>query len=142
MLNKIVLMGRLTTIPEVKYTVNQKAVCPVTIAVDRDKLDANGQRNTDFINVVFWETLGEFVGKWFTKGQMIAAEGRLQAKIWTDKDGQKHRSWEVIANAAYFAGEKPAKPGEQPEEDSADFSRLVPSLGDFEELSDGDDVPF
>lgn len=142
MLNKIVIAGRITTVPEVKYTTSGKAVCAVTVAVDRDKLDANGQRNTDFINVVFWGPLGEHVGKWWVKGQWIIVEGRLQGRIWTDKEGKNRRAWEIIANAAHFCGAKPSEQNNSVEPPMPVKSENGYNVGDFEPLTDDDDVPF
>lgn len=119
MLNKIVLMGRLTRDPELRKTGNGTAVTSFTLAVDRDYKPQDGERETDFIDVVAWRSTAEFVFKYFSKGRMAVVEGRLQVRDWKDKDGAKRRSTEVIADNVYFGDSKrsdsdtpkPAEPG-------------------------------
>ena len=129
MLNHIVLMGRLTRDPELRRTPNGTAVASFTLAVDRDFASReSGEKETDFIDVVAWGHTAEFVSKYFSKGQMAAVTGRLQIRDWTDKEGGKRRSAEVVADNVYFAESKKAR--------SADV--------EFEDLEDGDDgdLPF
>ena len=103
MLNKIILMGRLTRDPELRHTQSGVSVASFTLAVDRDFKDrSTGEKSTDFIDVVAWRQTGEFVSKYFTKGRMAVVEGRLQIREWTDRDGNKRRSAEVIADNVYF----------------------------------------
>ena len=102
MLNKIILMGRLTRDPELRRTESGTAVCSFSIAVDRDFKSKNGEKETDFIDIVSWRATAEFVSKYFTKGRMAVVEGRLQIRDWTDKDGGKRRSAEVVADNVYF----------------------------------------
>ena len=103
MLNNIVIMGRLTRDPELRYTQSQVRVASFTIACDRDFSGRDGgDRQTDFIDCVAWRQTGEFVSKYFTKGRMAVVEGRLQIREWTDRDGNKRRSAEVIADNVYF----------------------------------------
>ena len=102
MLNKIFIMGRLTRDPELKRTQNGKAVTSFSLAVDRDFKGQNGEKETDFIDVVAWNGTAEYVSKYFTKGRMAVVVGRLQIRDWTDKDGGKRRSAEVIAENVYF----------------------------------------
>ena len=103
MLNKIILMGRLTRDPELRHTQTGTAVASFSLAVDRDFKDkATGDRTTDFIDVVAWRQTGEFVSRYFTKGRMAVVEGRLQIRDWTDKDGNKRTSAEVVADNVYF----------------------------------------
>ena len=102
MLNKIILMGRLTRDPELRRTESGTAVCSFSIAVDRD-----------FIDIVAWRATAEFVSKYFTKGRMAVVEGRLQIRDWTDKEGGKRRSAEVIADNVYFGDSKPKDGGEE-----------------------------
>ena len=102
MLNKIILMGRLTRDPELRRTESGTAVCSFSIAVDRDFKSKNGEKETDFIDIVSWRATAEFVSKYFTKGRMAVVEGRLQIRDWTDKEGGKRRSAEVIADNVYF----------------------------------------
>ena len=105
-LNKIVLMGRLTRDPELHNTGNGTPVVSFTLAVDRDTKNQDGERETDFIDVVAWRSTATFVSQYFTKGRMAVVEGRLQIRDWTDKDGGKRRSAEVIANNVYFGDTK------------------------------------
>ena len=102
MLNKIVIMGRLTSDPELRRTGSGTAVTSFTIAVDRDFSGQNAEKETDFIVCVAWRQTGEFVSKYFTKGRMAVVSGRLQIRSWTDKDGNKRRTAEVIADNVYF----------------------------------------
>lgn len=107
MLNHIVIMGRLTRDPELRRTQTGTAVANFTLAVDRDFKDKQtGKRATDFIDVVAWRATGEFVSKYFTKGRMAVVEGRLQIMDWTDKEGNKRRSAEVVADSVYFGDSK------------------------------------
>lgn len=112
MLNHIVLMGRLTSDPELRRTGSGIAVASFTVAVDRDFADKNsGEKETDFIDCVAWRQTGEFVSKYFTKGRMIVVEGRLQIRGWTDKEGNKRRSAEVVADHVYFGDSKKESSG-------------------------------
>ena len=107
MLNHIVLMGRLTRDPELRRTGSGIAVASFSVAVDRDfGKNENGEKETDFIDCVAWRQTGEFVSKYFTKGRMIVVSGRLQVRSWTDKDGNKRRTAEVVADNVYFGGGK------------------------------------
>lgn len=107
MLNRIILMGRLTRDPELRHTQSGTAVASFTLAVDRDfKNKQSGEKETDFIDVVAWRQTGEFVSRYFTKGRMAVVEGRLQIRDWTDKEGNKRRSAEVIADNVYFGDSK------------------------------------
>mgnify|MGYP000122727130 CR=1 FL=1 len=111
MLNKIILMGRLTRDPELRHTQTGTAVASFSLAVDRDFKDkATGDRTTDFIDVVAWRQTGEFVSRYFTKGRMAVVEGRLQIRDWTDKDGNKRRSAEVVADNVYSVTPADADP--------------------------------
>ena len=107
MLNHIVLMGRLTRDPELRYTGSNIPVATFRIAVDRDfGKGENGERATDFIDIVAWRSTAEFVSKYFSKGRMAVVEGRLQIRDWTDRDGGKRRSAEVVADNVYFGDSK------------------------------------
>ena len=107
MLNKIFIMGRLTRDPELRRTQTGTPVASFTLAVDRDFKDkSTGERSTDFIDVVAWRQTGEFVSRYFTKGRMAVVEGRLQMRDWTDKDGNKRRTAEVVADQVYFGDSK------------------------------------
>ncbi len=166
MLNHIVIMGRLARDPELRHTQSGTPVATFTLAVDRDFKDKNtGERQTDWIDVVAWRGTGEFVSRYFSRGRMAVVEGRLQIRDWTDKEGNKRRSAEVVADSVYFGDSKrdgdgqgnynssygnsgyggqqgggygrPAAPAP-----AADYG--IPSGGDqFAELADDDgDLPF
>ena len=139
MLNKIFIMGRLTRDPELRRTQTGTPVASFSLAVDRDFKDkSTGERTTDFIDVVAWRQTGEFVSRYFTKGRMAVVEGRLQIRDWTDKDGNKRRSAEVVADQVYFgdAGKKDDAP--------TTFGGMsYPNNDDFQELPDDDGkLPF
>ena len=123
MLNKIILMGRLTRDPELRRTQSGTAVASFTLAVDRDYKPQDGERETDFIDIVAWRGTGEFVSKYFTKGRMAVVEGRLQVRDWTDKDGNKRRSTEVVADNVYFGDSKRHESG-TPAEPSGELQEL------------------
>ncbi len=107
MLNHITIMCRLTRDPELRRTGSGIAVASFTVAVDRDFGGRDGgEKETDFIDCVAWRQTGEFVSKYFTKGSMIVVSGRLQIRGWTDKDGNKRRSAEVVADNVYFGESK------------------------------------
>lgn len=102
MLNKIILMGRLTRDPELRRTQSGTAVTSFSIACDRDFKSQSGEKETDFIDVVAWRSTAEFVSKYFAKGRMAVVEGRLQMRDWTDKEGNKRTTAEVVADNVYF----------------------------------------
>ena len=107
MLNHITIMGRLTRDPELRRTGSGIAVASFSVAVDRDFGGRDGgEKETDFIDCVAWRQTGEFVSKYFTKGRMIVVSGRLQIRSWTDKDGNKRRTAEVVADNCYFGDSK------------------------------------
>ena len=106
MLNKIIIMGRLTRDPELRRTGSGTAVTSFSLAVDRDFKSQSGEKETDFIDVVAWRSTAEFVAKYFTKGRMAVVTGRLQIRNWTDKEGNKRRSAEVVADNVYFGDSK------------------------------------
>ena len=106
MLNHIVLMGRLTRDPELRRTGSGVAVASFTLAVDRDYAVQGAEKETDFVDIVAWRNTAEFVSKYFTKGRMAVVCGRLQIRNWNDKEGNKRRSAEVIAENVYFGDSK------------------------------------
>ena len=115
MLNKCIIAGRLTSDPELRRTGNGTAVASFSIACDRDFKSDGGERATDFVDIVAWRNTAEFVSKYFAKGRMAIISGRLQIRDWTDKEGNKRRSAEVLAESVYFGdskqdGQKPAAP--------------------------------
>lgn len=135
MLNNIAIMGRMVRDPELRRTGNGTAVTSFTLAVERDIRDANGNKETDFIDCVAWKTTAEFVAKYFAKGRMAAVRGSLQMREWTDKDGNKRRNAEVIARDVYFGDSKRDDSGAQ-------RSAGRPVDVDFEEIEDGEELPF
>lgn len=159
MLNRIIIMGRLTRDPELRHTSTGTAVASFSLAVERDFRDkASGQRTTDFIDVVAWRQTGEFVSKYFQKGRMAVVEGRLQMRDWQDRDGNKRRSAEVVADNVYFADSRRDndQSGSYGDSYGASYSpapssyappmnqdRPAAPVSDFAELSEDDgDLPF
>ena len=106
MLNDCVFGGRLVRDPEMRRTGSGIAVTSFAIAVERDIAGQDGKRETDFIDCVAWREKGEFVGKYFKKGSMIIAKGRMQSRDWTDKQGGKRKAWELQVEGVYFGGSK------------------------------------
>ena len=111
MLNQIVLMGRLTRDPELRRTGSGVAVASFTLAVDRDFAAQGAEKETDFVDIVAWRNTAEFVSRYFTKGRMAVVTGRLQIRNWTDKEGNKRRSAEVVADNVYFGESKRGSEG-------------------------------
>ncbi len=143
MLNHITIMGRLTRDPELRRTGSGIAVASFTLAVDRDFAPKDGgQRETDFIDCVAWRQTGEFVSKYFTKGRMAVVSGRLQVRGWTDKDGNKRRTAEIVADNVYFGDSKRENTIQAPAPEDYD---APPETGypDFAVLEDDDSqLPF
>ena len=144
MLNKIILMGRLTRDPELRRTQSGTPVTSFSLAVDRDFKSQSGEKETDFIDIVAWRSTAEFVTKYFTKGRMAVVEGRLQIRDWTDKEGGKRRSAEVVADNVYFGDSR--RDGEssggsyapsRPAAGGADYA-AAPAGDRFADLSDDD----
>ncbi|MDR1822044.1 MAG: single-stranded DNA-binding protein [Oscillospiraceae bacterium] len=159
-MNIITLMGRMTRDPELRTTQSGTSVTSFTLAVDRQYAPKEGERQTDFIDIVAWGKTAEFVSRWFVKGQMTAVTGRLQIRDWTDKDGNKRRSAEVVAENVFFTGDrrdkdvsgtgyseygsgggfrKPAAPSSPAAGHSPQFD--VPD-GGFAEYEDDEELPF
>lgn len=130
MLNSVIIMGRLTRDPEMRHTQNGTAVASLTLACDRDFKPKNGEKETDFIDVVVWGKTAEFAANYFNKGRMAIVEGRLQVRGWQDKDGNKRKSTEVVADRMYFGDSK--QEGKK---------QTAPS-DDFAEIEDDGDLPF
>ena len=114
MLNKIIFMGRITKTPEIRYTQTQKPVASFSVACERDYAASGEKRETDFIDVVAWNNTANFISSYFDKGSMIVVEGRLQSRDWTDRDNNKRRAWEVIADRVYFGEGKKQEPKQEP----------------------------
>ena len=146
MLNRIVIMGRLTRDPELRRTQSGTPVTSVRIAVDRDFKSQDGSKQADFFDVVAWRQTAEFVNKYFTKGRMAIVEGRLQSRDWQDKDGNKRTSIEIVADNFYFGDSKrdgqggdyaaPAYGGSPAE------SYTAPAGGGFAEIEEDGELPF
>ena len=139
MLNKIFVMGRLTRDPELRRTNSGTAVTSFTLAVDRDFKNADGTKETDFIDVVAWRGTAEFTAKYFNKGRMAVVEGRLQMRDWTDKDGNKRRNAEVIADNVYFGN---SRSDNASGDHQAAKAPVNVDAEDFDEVEDDDDLPF
>lgn len=134
MLNHIVLMGRLTRDPDLKHTQSGTAVVSFSIAVDRDfGTKDDGSKEVDFINITAWRNTAEFVSKYFSKGRMAVVSGRLQMRNWTDNNGQKRVSAEVVADNVYFGDSKPQGGG--------NFSGAAGSFAGSAPAPAGDPVP-
>ena len=148
MLNHITIMGRLTRDPELRYTQSQTPVASFTLAVDRDFGGRDGgEKQTDFIDCVAWRQTAEFVSKYFAKGSMAVVSGRLQIRDWTDREGGKRRSAEVVVDNIYFGDSKRRDDGAPRSESRPAFSdsyeSVSPSASAFSELSDDDgELPF
>ena len=136
-MNKVILLGRLTKDPEVRYTqTNNTLVASFTLAVNRRFVKEGEERQSDFINIVAWGKTGEFCSKYFKKGQQIAVVGRIQTRNWDDEQGQKHYITEVIAEEAYFAEIKKDENGTAENQDATNTS-------DFQVTDNtDDDLPF
>ncbi len=133
MINKAVLMGRLTKAPELRYTQSNVPVTAFALAVERNYAGPDGTRPTDFINCVAWRSTGEFVSKYFGKGDLIAVSGSIQTRKYTDKDGINRVAVEVIVDEVSFTGEK--------KERQTAPTPVLPR-GDFADIADDDDLPF
>ena len=146
MLNHIVLMGRLTRDPELRRTQTGTPVASFTLAVDRDFKDkTTGEKATDFIDVTAWRSTAEFVSRFFMKGRMAVVSGRLQIREWTDKEGNKRRSAEVLADSVYFGDSKKDDSGSYGGGYDAPALPEEQSDGGFTELNEDDDsspLPF
>lgn len=132
MLNRIIVMGRMTRDPELRRTNSGTAVASFTVAVDRGFKSLSGEKETDFIDVVSWRNTAEFVSKYFSKGRMAVVEGRLQIRDWTDKEGNKRRTAEIVADSVYFGDSK---------RDGGDTAQSEPQVG-FSEIENDGDLPF
>lgn len=141
MLNKAILMGRLTRDPEMRYTQSNTPVTSFTLAIDRDRKGPNGERQTDFIDCVAWGKQAEFVKSWFAKGVMAIVVGRIQSRNWEDRNGNKRTSVEINANEVLFGESKKDKAAPKSEPDTPLFDLPV-SDDDFTELDDMSGVPF
>lgn len=154
MLNKVILMGRLTAVPELKKTPGDISVCSFTVAVDRDFKNDAGERQADFIPCVAWREKADFICKYFGKGAMVAVCGRLESRQYETKEGQKRTAYEVVCEQISFTGEKkeegkrsgepaPSYPGfEPPAGRRREPEPPEPSDEDFASYDPEDDLPF
>ena len=154
MLNRAILMGRLVADPELRQTPNGVSVCSFRIAVDRNYSGRNGERQTDFLDIVAWRNTAEFVSRYFNKGKMIIVEGSIQSRSYEDKNGNKRTAVEVVADNCMFGESKsasqgyaaaapaaPAAPAPAPAAPAVSYSSG--DVGDFSEIDgDSDDLPF
>ena len=139
MLNSVCLMGRLTADPELKSTQSGVSVCSFRIAVDRTYTPKGQEKQTDFINIVTWRSTAEFVSRYFRKCQLVAVQGSIQTSQYTDRDGNKRTTFDVVADNVFFA-EKKAESGETKQGAGYDHSPDI--QGDFEEIISPDELPF
>ena len=141
-MNKVILMGRLTRDPEVRYTqTNNTLVASFSLAVNRRFASQGEERQADFINIVAWSKTGEFCSKYFKKGQQVAIVGRLQTRTWDDDQGQKHYVTEVVAEEAYFADSKrDGEAGSAGFENT--FGESLSQSAEFQVNASDDDLPF
>jgi single-strand DNA-binding protein len=146
MLNRVIIMGRLTRDPELRRTQSGTAVTSFSLAVDRDfKSRESGEKATDFIDVVAWRSTAEFVSQYFTKGRMAVVEGRLQIRDWKDKDGNNRRTAEVVADNVHFGESKrdgAAPSGGYAPSYGAAENYSAPVSGGFAEIEDDGELPF
>lgn len=141
MLNRIIIAGRMTADPELRRTQSGTAVASFTLAVERDFKNQNGEKETDFINCVAWKGSAEFASNYFSKGQMAIVDGRLQMREWTDKDGNKRRSFDVVVSSVYFGDskhEERAEPSYMPPPTPQELSDRFQDMVD----EDGAELPF
>ncbi len=142
MLNMVALMGRLVADPELRHTQNQVPVTSFRIAVDRTYQQKGQERQADFLDIVAWRNTAEFVCRYFHKGQLVAVQGSIQTRKYTDRDGNNRTAFEIVADHAFFA--EPKKDG------GGGYNVAVPQAaafstagaGDFEEIIEDDDLPF
>jgi single stranded DNA-binding protein (ssb) len=149
MLNQVALMGRLTAEPELRHTPSNVSVTTFTLAVNRSYVKQGAERQTDFIDIVAWRNTAEFICKYFKKGQMMAVEGTIQTRTYTDKEGKNRKAFEILANNVYFTESRNPNAASVAEsfEPVAESALPEPSFSagsndDFAVIADDDDLPF
>lgn len=150
MLNTAALMGRLTADPELRHTPNGIAVTGFTLAVNRSYVKAGAEKQTDFIDIVAWRNTAEFVCRYFHKGQLVAVQGSIQTRSYQDKEGNKRKSFEIVADNVYFAEAKKDSQSNssfmnntyQAKEENSFTAYENGSNDDFQEVEMDDDLPF
>jgi single-strand DNA-binding protein len=144
-MNKVILMGRLTKDPELRYTsTNNTARCTFTLAVDRRFSKPGEEKQADFINIVAWRNQAEFCSKYFTKGLKVVVVGSLQNRTWDDNEGKRHYITEVVADEVYFADSRKNEGGAPFRPSAPEYEPAAPGQGDvgFYPTDDDDDLPF
>ncbi len=140
MLNRAIVMGRLTDNPELRHTASDIPVTTFTLAVERN-FNSGNERVTDFLDIVAWRSNAEFVSKYFTKGMQVCVEGSIQVRSYTDRDGNKRRAWEIVADHTYFADSKRDSTARNIDNQAPAINNV--GSNDFTEFEDdGDDLPF
>lgn len=146
MLNVAVLMGRLVADPELRTTPSGVSVTSFTIAVDRSYQKAGSDRQADFLDIVAWRGTADFICKFFKKGQLIAVQGSIQTRSYQDKDGNKRKAFEIVADNVHFAESKRDGDSHGSRAQAASYRPYVSytsgNTGDFEEIPSDDDLPF
>lgn len=148
MLNTAILMGRLTADPELRHTPSNVAVTSFTLAVDRSYVKSGADRQVDFIDIVAWRTTAEFVCRYFRKGQLVAVQGSIQTRTYTDSQNNKRKAFEIVADNVHFAepkrdsGSMPQNSSYQRPENEPAPSYASGNADDFEELPTDEDLPF
>ena len=140
-LNKVILGGRLTADVELKGTPTGVSVCSFSLAVNR-KHSKDSEQQTDFINCVAWRNTAEFISKYFHKGSSICVTGSIQTRNWTDNNGQKRYATEVVVDEAHFVDSRNEGETQGSATYAETFSSIAPKAAAFEDVSDGDDLPF
>ena len=135
MLNKIIFQGRFCENPELKQTQSGVSVSSFTLAVDRDFKNQSGERETDFILVVAWKSVAEFIVNHFSRGDMAIVSGRLQSRRWEDRDGNKRTAIEIVSENIYFCGPKKSQ-------QEQNFNQLADAVDKFQEIEDQGNLPF
>ena len=130
MLNKAILMGRLTRDPELRHTQSNMAVCSFRLAIDRDRKGSNGERQTDFIDCTAWGKTAEFVSQWFRQGSLAIAVGRIQSRQWQDKDGSNRTSIEINCDEVLFGETKKQAEKQKPASQDPEYMELPDDEGD------------
>ena len=142
MLNEVILMGRLTRDPDVRMTQNGTTAANFTLACERDYAPQGQDRETDFFDIVAFRNTADFVGQYFSKGQLVAVKGRLQQRDWTDKQGNKRRTTEILADRCYFAEKRQDRDASDAGFQQMSDSTPVPFAESDMQMGLGDDLPF
>ena len=142
MLNEVILMGRLTRDPDVRMTQNGTTAANFALACERDYAPQGQDRETDFFDIVAFRNTADFVGKYFAKGQLVAVKGRLQQRDWTDKQGNKRRTTEILADRCYFAEKRQDRDASDAGFQQMSDSTPVPFAEPDMQMGLGDELPF